>query len=250
MTPSKDELTAYWKKVGKRALAHLGRRPLKLVRHTHGVTFYHRGKLPEVPDSVHQLRIEKREGGEGVRLWIDDLDGLLGLISIGVVELHPWNATVDNIERADRLVIDLDPGEGVVWECVVETALKFRDILRAEGFRPWPKLTGGKGLHLMVPLERPMLHDAARQYARALVEKFVGAKPDLYLMSASPTARRGRIFLDYLRNGRGNTAVGSYSPRARAHFPVACPVTWSQVENGIRPDAFTIEHPCRKIRGE
>jgi bifunctional non-homologous end joining protein LigD len=102
----------------------------------------------------------------------------------------------------------------------------------------------------MAPLERPMLHDAARQYARRLVQKLVGERPDFYLLSASPVGRRGRIFLDFLRNGRGNTAIGSYSPRARARFPVACPVTWSQVENGIAPDAFTIQKPCRKMRGE
>jgi bifunctional non-homologous end joining protein LigD len=246
VVPSKEELAAYWKKIAKRALVHLARRPLKLVRHTHGVTFYHRGKLPEVPSSIHPLRIQKREGGEGIRLWVDDLDGLLGLVAMGAIELHPWNATVDDIERADRIVIDLDPGEGVEWGSVVETALTLRDLLHVEGLKPWPKATGGKGLHLMAPLERPMLHAAARQYARRLVQKLLDKRPDLYLLSASPGGRRGKIFLDYLRNGRGNTAIGSYSPRARPNFPVACPVTWSHVENGVRPDAFTMRHPCRR----
>jgi bifunctional non-homologous end joining protein LigD len=132
VAPSKEELAAYWKKVAKRALVYLARRPLKLVRHTHGVTFYHRGKLPEVPALVHQLRIQKREGGEGVRLWVDDLDGLLGLVAMDAVELHPWNATIDDIERADRIVIDLDPGEGVEWAEVVETALILRELLHTE----------------------------------------------------------------------------------------------------------------------
>jgi len=245
VTPSKEELAAYWKKVAKRALVYLGGRPLKLVRHTHGVTFYHRGKLPEVPVSVHQLRIQKRDGGEGVRLWVDDLDGLLGLVAMDAVELHPWNATVDDIERADRIVIDLDPGEGVEWAFVMETALVLREALRAEGLEPWPKLTGGKGLHLMAPLPHPVLHDAARQYARSVVQRLVDERPNSYLMSASPAARRGKIFLDYLRNGRGNTAIGAYSPRARPNFPIACPVSWSQVEKGIPPDAVTMRHPFR-----
>jgi hypothetical protein len=114
VVPTKEELAAYWAKVHERALAHLGRRPLKLVRHVHGTTFYHKGPLPkDIPDSVHQLHIRKREGGEGTRLWVDSLDGFLGLVTLGAVELHPWNATVDNFECADRLVIDLDPGEGV-----------------------------------------------------------------------------------------------------------------------------------------
>src|SRR5947207_1545589 len=179
VAPSKEELAQYWKKVAKKALVHLGRRPLKLVRHTHGVTFYHRGKLPEVPPSVHQLHIQKCEGGEGVRVWVDDLDGLLGLVAMDAVELHPWNATIDDIERADRIVIDLDPGEGVEWDFVVDTALRLRDLLPAEGLNAWPKVTGGKGLHLMAPLEQPTGH-AARQYARRLVQTLVDKKPDRY----------------------------------------------------------------------
>src|SRR4051812_216796 len=128
VTPSKEELVTYWQKVAKRALIHLGRRPLKLVRHTHGATFYHKGSLPGVPTSVHQLHMRKREGGEGVRLWVDDLEGLVGLVSMGAVELHPWIATIDDIERADGLVIDLDPGDDVEWDLVVDTALMLRDL--------------------------------------------------------------------------------------------------------------------------
>ena len=113
MAPSKEELAAYWAKVWKRALPHLGRRPLKLVRHVKGTTFYHKSKLPPVPEAVHKLTIEKREGGEGTRLWVHDLAGLLGLLEIGAVELHPWNASIDDIEHPDMLVFDLDPAR--VW---------------------------------------------------------------------------------------------------------------------------------------
>ncbi|HET9448207.1 MAG TPA: DNA ligase D, partial [Steroidobacteraceae bacterium] len=161
VTPSKEELAAYWSRVAEHALAHLARRPLKLVRHTRGTTFYHMGRLPPIPAAVRQLNIRKRGGGEGVRLWVDDLQGLLGLVEIGVIELHPWNATVDDIEYADRLVFDLDPGAGVTWNFVSETAFALRDMLRAEGHTSWPKLTGGKGLHIVVPLEyeRKLSHD-------------------------------------------------------------------------------------------
>jgi bifunctional non-homologous end joining protein LigD len=106
-----------------------------------------------------------------------------------------------------------------------------------------------RGLHLVAPLECPMLHDAVRKYARRLVQKLVDDRPDFYLLPVSPALRRGKIFLDYLRNGRGNTAIGSYSPRAGPHFRVACFVTWPQIEHGIRPDTFTIRHPCREVRG-
>jgi bifunctional non-homologous end joining protein LigD len=157
IAPSKEELIGYWRRVGKRALHYLGRRPLKLVRHTLGTTFYHKGRLPPIPDIVHQLRIEKREGGEGVRVWVDDIDGLIGLVEMDAVELHPWAATVDDIERPDRLVLDLDPGAGVAWEFVVETALKLKGMLEDEGYESWPKLTGGKGLHLMAPIQHASL---------------------------------------------------------------------------------------------
>src|SRR4051794_19957077 len=132
VTPSKEQLAAYWTRVWKKALPHLGHRPLKLVRHVHGTTFYHKGPLPgDIPEAVHRLRIEKREGGQGTRLWIDDLDGFLGLVEMGAIELHPWNATVEDFEHADRIVIDLDPGEGVEWQALVEAALRTRKLMQA-----------------------------------------------------------------------------------------------------------------------
>src|SRR5205823_9679209 len=133
-------------------------------------TFYHKGPLPPIPDAVHQVRIEKREGGEGVRVWVDSLAGLLGLVEMDVVEVHPWAATVDDIEHADRLVFDLDPGAGIAWDFVIETALRMRELLEGEGFKPWPQLTGGKGLHLMTPLPQTLTHDAAHNYARRLAQ--------------------------------------------------------------------------------
>ncbi|RZN33768.1 DNA ligase D [Bradyrhizobium sp. Leo121] len=245
VTPSKDELASYWTRVWQKALPHLGHRPLKLVRHVRGTTFYHKGPLPkDIPQAVHELRIRKREGGEGIRLWVDHLDGLLGLVEIGAVELHPWNATVEDVELADRIVIDLDPGEGIPWDAVVEGSLRMRDLLRAEGFDPWPKLTGGKGIHLMAPLQGRVPHDRAHSLARRLVSELASRFPDEYILSAQ-AKRHGRIFLDYLRNGRGTTAIGTYSPRALRHFPIAAPVTWARIEAGIRPDVFTMQHPFR-----
>jgi bifunctional non-homologous end joining protein LigD len=246
VAPSEEELVAYWSTVEKQALAHLARRPLKLVRRVGHTIFYHKGPLPPVPASVHPLKIDKREGGAGVRLWIDDLQGLVGLVQMGAVELHPWNATVDDIERADRMVFDLDPGAGIEWPFVIDTALALRRLLQKAGFKPWPKVTGGKGLHLMVPLGQDMTHDQAHALSRAIAERLAATDTERYTVSAAMAARKGRLFIDYLRNGRGTTAVGSYSPRARPGFPIAAPVTWRQVEAGIRPDAFTIARPFLK----
>jgi bifunctional non-homologous end joining protein LigD len=245
VVPSKEELAAYWRKVAKRALRFFGRRPLKLVRHTRGATFYHKGPLPTIPDTVHQLRIEKREGGEGLRVWVDSLAGLLGLVEMDVVEVHPGAATVDDIEHADMLVFDLDPGAGVAWTFVIESALRMRELLAEEGFDAWPKITGGKGLHVMAPLRRKLTHDAAHAYARRLAQRLAASDPERYVTSASLAQRPGHLFIDYLRNGRGTTAVGAYSPRAREGFPIASPVSWKQVERGIRSDAMTMEDPFR-----
>jgi bifunctional non-homologous end joining protein LigD len=232
VVPSQEALNAYWTRLWKPALPHLGHRPLKLVRRVHGTTFYHKEPLPEIPPTVHQLTVEKREGGTGTRLRIDSLAGLLGLVDIGAVELHPWNAMVDDIERADRLVIDLDPGEGAAWPFVVEIALRLRDALERERLHPWPKPTGGKGIHLMAPLPRSLPHDAVRMLARNFVADLAGSEPDRYTTSSDPRLRHGRIYLDYLRNGRGNTAVGIAKPSPRD----SCGAAGTAIEPADRHD--------------
>jgi bifunctional non-homologous end joining protein LigD len=238
-------LADYWERIWKKALPHLAHRLLKLVRHVNGTTFYHKGPLPkDIPEAVHQLRVQKREGGHGMRLWVDTLDDFLGLVQIGAVELHSWNSTIEHIEHADRIVIDLDPGDGVEWEAVAGTPLELRAFMKREGLDTWPKLTGGKGIHLMAPLDQSMLHDEAHRLARRLCSEFAARHPERYLLSAQ-ARRGGRIFLDYLRNGRGTTAIGTYSPRARPALPIAAPVTWTRIEKGIRPDAFTMDSPFR-----
>jgi len=240
VAPTRQELKRYWRKVADRALVHLGRRPLKLVRRVGDVVFYHRGPLPPIPDTVHQLRIEKREGGEGVRVWVDDLEGLLGLVDMDVVEVHPWNADIEDLEHPDMLVFDLDPGDGVEWPFVIETALKLRDMLEEADLECWPKVTGGKGVHIMVPIEPSMTHDEAREYSRSLSARLASTDPERYTILSAPLARKGRIYIDYLRNGRGATAAGTWSPRAREGFAIAAPVTWAQIARGISPTAFSL----------
>jgi bifunctional non-homologous end joining protein LigD len=139
------------------------------------------------------------------------------------VELHPWAATVEDIERPDRLVFDLDPGPGIEWALVVEAALELRKLLEDEGHANWPKLTGGKGLHVMVPVVPRLRHDQARLYCKKLAQKLEQTAPERFTLASAPEARGGRIYIDYLRNGRRTTAIGAYSPRARQGFPVAAP---------------------------
>ncbi len=245
VAPAKDALRAYWKKVAKDALAYLGRRPLRLVRHVDGKTFYHQGRFPHVPDAVHQLPIEKREGGESIRLWVDSLEGLLGLVEIDVVELHPWGSTVDDIERPDSLAFSLEPGDGVDWPFVSDTALEMRELLKAEGLDSWPKLTG-TGVHVMAPIEPDLDWDEAHAYSGSIAERLAATAPDRYVTTATKAKRQGRLYLDWQRNGRGATAIGAYSPRALPGFPIVAPVSWRELERGIRPDAFTMQKPPKQ----
>ncbi len=249
VVPSKEQLAAYWRKAAPRALSYLARRPLKLVRHTRNTTFYHMGPLPPVPENVHQLKVEKREGGQGTRLWIDNLAGLLGLVELGAVELHPWNSTVEDLEHPDVLVFDLDPGSGIEWQFVVDTALAMRGLLKAERLECWPKLTCGKGVHIMCPIRSSgMTHDQAHDYSRELAEKLAATDRARFTTSAALRERTGHLFIDFLRNGRGTTAVGTYSPRARPGFPIAAPVSWHELESGVRPDTFTISEPFQTLQ--
>ena len=193
VTPPQEVLAAYWRRVAKDALPYLGGRPLTLVRHVNGVTFFHEGPLPPVPPAVHQLRMRKSSGERGTRLWIDSIEGLLGLVEMGVIELHPWGATVDNIERPDTLVFDLDPGEGVEWPFVTETAIRLREVLSGEGLEPWPKVTGGKGLHVMAAVDREMDWPGAKAFTRRVAEQIAEAAPDRYTTSAALAKRPGRL---------------------------------------------------------
>lgn len=240
VVPTKDELKEYWKAVARDALPHLRRRPLTLVRSVGGHTFFHKGPLPPIPGAVHSLNFTKAEGSAGVRVWIDDLKGLLGLVDMDVVEVHPWGATVDDIEHADLIVFDLDPGEGIAWDFVTATALALRKDLEVDGLQPWVKTTGGKGLHVMVPLEEKMAWRDVRLWTKAKMESFA-ERDKRYTTSSALSHRKGRLFLDYLRNGRGNTAVGAYSPRTRPEFPVSVPISWKDAARGVESTHYTMK---------
>jgi bifunctional non-homologous end joining protein LigD len=128
----------------------------------------------------------------------------------------------------------------IAWPFVLESAYRLRDLLAEEGLECWPKTTGGKGLHIMVPVEPTVAWNAAHDYTRDIAQRLAEMEPDRYTTSAALSDRPGKLFIDYLRNGRGTMAVGAYSPRARPGFPIAAPVTWQDVERGVRPDAFSI----------
>jgi bifunctional non-homologous end joining protein LigD len=223
IAPSKEQLATYWARVAHRALKYLARRPLELMR-------YPPGPLPMLPQSVHLWRPQGFVGDAVLPVWIEDLDGLLGLVEMGAIELHAWNCTVDDPAHPDVLVFDL---EGIEWRAVTKTALALRDMLAVDGLKAWPTLTGTNGIQVMVSFESRMTFDLAQRYSAAIAERVM----------AKDAAMSGQLFVHTGGNYRTRTTIAPYSPRARPGFPIAAPVGWRSIERGVQADAFTIAHP-------
>jgi bifunctional non-homologous end joining protein LigD len=152
-------------------------------------------------------------------LALDGLEGLLNLVQAGVVEIHPWGSRTDDLDRPDRLIFDLDPGEGAPWDAVIAAAGEVRDRLHAKGLRSFVKTTGGKGLHVVVPIEPSADWATAKSFTASIAEAMAGDHPDRYVATVAKRARRGRIYIDFLRNDRGSTAVAAYSTRSLCRPP-------------------------------
>lgn len=167
---------------------------------------------------------------------------------MGVLEIHPWNARVDQPDRPDRVIFDLDPGEGLGFADVVEAAHAVRLALEAIGLMTFVKTTGGKGLHVVAPIERR--HDWAevKRFAKAVGDKLAAKEPDRFLTRISRAERRGRIFVDYLRNDPTSTAVAPYSSRSRVGATVSVPLAWAEVDASLDPTAFTLASVPERIR--
>ena len=171
---------------------------------------------------------------------IDDLDGLLNLVQASVVEIHPWGSRADRLDEPDRLIFDLDPGEDVPWSAVIAAAREVRGRLDALGLKSFVKTTGGKGLHVMLPIAPGAGWDEAKAFTKSIAEGMAKAAPDRYVATLAKKARHGRILIDYLRNDRGSTAVGAYSTRGFAQATVSTPLTWDELSERIRSDHFTV----------
>jgi bifunctional non-homologous end joining protein LigD len=180
-------------------------------------------------------------------LAIYDLEGLIGLVQAGVLEIHPWGATVDDLEHPDRLIFDLDPGEGVAWEAVLAAAAETRQRLKDLGLESFVKTSGGKGLHVMVPIEPELEWDRVKAFTKTITDAMAADAPDRYVATMSKQLRRGKIYVDYLRNGRGATAVAPYSTRALPGAPVSTPLQWRELSKAIRPDHFNIDNLRQRL---
>lgn len=241
---TKLDLARYLEEVGPWMIDHIEGRPCSVVRAPDGMegeTFYQRHVLPGTPDAVMQVTIP---GEKKPYMEIDSVEGLVAMAQMSALEFHPWNAAPHALDVPGRLVFDLDPGPGVSFDTVVDAARDLRVRLEDLGLVPFCKTTGGKGLHVTVPLDAKRAGgigwEQAKTFARTVCVAMAQDSPDLYLTKMTKTLRRGRIFLDYLRNDRMSTAVAPLSPRARAGATVAMPLTWTQVRRGLDPTRFTL----------
>ena len=232
-------------------LPHVANRPITLVRCPTGrqkKCFYQRHAGSGVPAELGEVEISGFEES-GAYLFIRDVKGLVALVQMGVLEVHPWGATVDRPERPDRVVFDLDPGEGLGFADVVRAAQDLRRALQEIGLETFAKTTGGKGLHLVAPIERRHEWKEVKAFARALAEKLSADQPGRFLSRISIAERRGRIFIDYLRNDPTSTAVAPYSTRSRAGAPVATPLSWEELSTDLDPASFNVNTvPARLAR--
>jgi bifunctional non-homologous end joining protein LigD len=239
---TKRQLAEYYVAVAGAMLPHLAGRPLTLVRCPQGQgegCFYQKHVEKGFPSSVGRVEVAEKDGDLATYAVVESLPALVAMVQMGVLEIHVWGARRDRIERPDLLVWDLDPDEGLPWERVVEGALAVRTILDELGLVSFAKTTGGKGLHVVVPIERRLGWDEARDFTRAVSERIVEAAPDRFLATMSKAKRQGKVFIDYLRNGRGATFIAPYSARARPGATVAMPVSWDEVPE-VEPGRFDV----------
>jgi bifunctional non-homologous end joining protein LigD len=244
---TKQALAEYWEAVAQHALPDLGRRPLAVVRCPEGIggeQFFQKQSHGTLPSAIRQGHASGQP-----YLAIDDVDGLIAMAQVSAIELHAWGATEHDPTHPDRIVFDLDPGEGVAFAEVTKAALDLREQLRRLGLESFCRTTGGKGLHVVVPLEPVADWDTVKPFCRAFAETLSQEQPDRFLSTVRKDDRRGRILIDWLRNGLGATAVASFSPRAREGATVATPVAWDEVNGRLDPTKFTLRTvPERLVR--
>ena len=237
---TKLDLARYYEIVAAQMLVHVARRPLTLVRCPHGEhggCFYQKHPGKGLPPELRTFELDEH-GTPQRYVYVDSVDGLLALVQLGALEIHAWNSLTEDPERPDRIVLDLDPAPDVSWDETVSAAVLIRDALAALGLVAFAKTTGGKGVHVVVPIVPQHDHGTVRALARSFVDILAAHEPGRFTARMAKAARPGKIFVDYLRNAHGATAVAAFSTRARPGAPVAVPVTWQELEAGLDPLAF------------
>ncbi|MHA7826045.1 MAG: DNA ligase D [Roseovarius sp.] len=238
---TKGEVAEHYDRVGERMLDHAADRPLSLLRCPDGISgdcFFQKHAGKGFPEAIKTMPIEEKDGDVEDYMYVTTTEGLIAAAQMGTLEFHIWGAARDRIERPDRLVFDLDPDEGLDFARVKAAARQVRDGLDACGLQSAAMMTGGKGIHVVVPLRRISGWDRVKDFARTFAQTLAERDPDAFTATMSKSKRKGRIFIDWLRNERGATAIAPYSLRARPGAAVAAPVSWEELDDLTRPDGF------------
>jgi bifunctional non-homologous end joining protein LigD len=239
---TKLDVARYYDSVAPQMLPHLKGRPLTLVFCPTGVgegCQYLRHSKIWGPKVIRRIRIqEKTKVGE--YMVVDSLEGLISLAQMNVLEIHTWNSTADRIERPDRIVLDLDPGKHVTWATVIAASKRVRAILMQLGLKAWVKTTGGRGLHLVVPIVPEHDWTDCLEFSRAIATLMVEGEPNRYTIDFRKAGREDKILIDYLRNNRTNTSICAFSVRAREGAPVSMPLRWTELKPSLNPARFNL----------
>jgi len=247
---TKIELARYYESVAEWMVPEIRERPLSLVRCPQGPgegCFYQKNIDAKFSDEIERVPVEL--GGGGTYAAAGSAAAVVGLVQMGVIELHAWGATTRDLEKPDRMIFDLDPDIAVPWREVMAAAHLTRDRLKDLGLESFVKTTGGKGLHVVVPLSRRHDWDEVKAFSRALAESIAGEDPARFTTKMAKRDRTRRIFIDYLRNDEGATAVAPYSVRARQGAPVATPLHWDEVGGRMKPGQFHVGNVVRRLQG-
>ena len=239
---AKQDLARYYEDVGEWILPHLRERPLSLVRCPDGwkgECFYQKHAPRSVNPAIARVVVPEG-GGKATYMAANSVSALVALVQWGVLELHPWGSRKPRLDRPDRLIFDFDPDDAVKWDELVAAVGVLRAILGDLGLTGFLKTTGGKGLHVVLPIRATLEWEQAKGFTRAIAELMARTFPDRFIAVMSKTRRKGRIFIDYLRNAAGATAIAPYSLRARANAPVATPIGWDELTEDVRFDHFNL----------
>jgi bifunctional non-homologous end joining protein LigD len=246
---TKQELAEFYSGIADWLLPHLVNRPLTLIRCPGGAEkkcFVQRHSWAGMSSFIHADMVSDGTSKQEV-LAVRDIRGVIALVQSGALEMHVWGATLTDLERPDRLIFDFDPGEGVEWPRVIEGAVAVRERLKAMGLTSFVKTTGGKGLHVVVPIKPQAPWKDALAFTREIAEAMAADEPDRYTTTSVKQEREGRIFIDYLRNNREASAVAPYSTRSRPGAPVATPIAWEELSPALKPNGFTVENLGKRL---
>ncbi len=249
---SKRDVALHYAKVAPRLLPHIAGRPLSLVRCPdgwQGECFYQKHAPASLDAAVSRVEVDESDG-KATYAEAHGVEALVGLAQWGVIEIHPWGSRVPKLDRPDRLIFDFDPDAGVAWPDIVDAVRALRGMLEEIGLVPFLKTTGGKGLHVVTPIRPSVDWTAAKGFTRAVAELMVRASPERFIATATKARRSGRIFIDYLRNAQGATAIAPYALRARAGAPVSVPLAWNELDaaRDVRGAHFNLRNLEARLR--